>query len=609
MSVYDAHNHLPSLPSTNDFSGPNTNLADFLSSLPPSDDSPLDTTLYHSRSWPSHTLQNAGIHSNNHIDPSYMLPQQETIALQNANSRLEAQNTSEFLKSLARLASMFASAQTSPLTTQSLPTTTQPTYSSPSTVSPVSTKDGPPTKRIKLDTRAPQASTLSGVDFPKVRWWKQRTYQDWIESPKIIARGIINSQLPFLETEEGHPISKEEMSKVTKVCWRVWNTLHLKNAAPDSWGGASTDAIKLLIGELGAKFPWILASEDNWKIDRICILRYPSFMQNKHEREKKAAEVAAAAAQVKQEPTAPPALEVRPISAQDKGKQKDTGDAYAEDFALNAAKAAEFGADDDDAEDTDRMRLSDGLVSIPEVGSPFAPRLPSVGPSQASGSHIKPASGSTRVPTSAQPVSNLPASSPGRLSIPSPISTISSPGTISTPAPIQAPVPVPIPATVLAPTPVPTPTPTPAPILAPTPVPAPTPILAPTPTLAPTAVPSPAPTPAPIPAPTPASAVAQRTTAPRLTRASKTASTATARLKAMKPAKVHSGKTLAQHLYIIKKGQPTIEVFDQWWEALGEIGQEKYNGDTEKLISDKIWVNNTAGVIATIIASSLFYDT
>ncbi|EIW78815.1 hypothetical protein CONPUDRAFT_155534 [Coniophora puteana RWD-64-598 SS2] len=563
MSVYDAHNHLPSLPSTNDFSGPNTNLADFLSSLPPSDDSPLDTTLYHSRSWPSQTLQNAGIHSNNHINSSYMLLQQETISLRNANSRLEAQNASLnscnqlYAKSLARLTSTFASAQTSPLTTQSPPATTHPTCSSPSTVSPVSTKDGPPTKRIKLDTRALQAPKLSCADFPKVRWWKQRTYQDWIESPKIIARGIADSQLPFLETTEGHPISKEEMAKVTKVCRRVWNTLILKNAAPESWGAASTDAIELLTDELATKFPWILASEDNWKIERLCTIRYPSFMQAKREREKKAAEAAAAAGQVKQEPSAPPALEDRHPEVQGKGKEKDTSDAYAEDFALNTAEAEEFGVDEDELDDTDRTHSSNELLSIPEVGNPFTPRLPSVGPSQLPGAHSKPISVSSttsiRATTPARPAS---------VPVPAPV-----PAPISTPAPVQAPIPIPVPAP----------------------------------------VPVPAPAPTPPPAPTPAPTVAPEAARTRPVRAGKTATTTGGKL--LKPAKLRSGKTLAQHLYIKNKGAVTIEDFTRWWATLGEKGQETYNTDAEKLIEDKIWVNNTAGVIATTIASSTFYDT
>ncbi|EIW75403.1 hypothetical protein CONPUDRAFT_158866 [Coniophora puteana RWD-64-598 SS2] len=441
MNLFDSVDQLPALNAHQDFLPANT--------VAPSD-SLVGGYGNQLRSWNQNQNQYQSYSNSSNVpfNTAYMLLQNETYALRTAKANLEKQNAS-LISCNQTLANALARLSATPNSGHGVKRPSEPhssdtiiiSSSPPSSTTSLSVTEGPPQKRIKLEKKAPSAPKRTRADFPNVKWWEEDVYDRWIESAAVVSRGILDTQLPFLETELGKPISKQEMGKLMRACRTIWHTLDVEGIAPESWGLASSHALGRFTDELVALFPWILASDDNWKIVRLARIRYPSFMQNQRDRKKKAAAAAAlvVAVQVKQEPVSSPSAEVQPLEAKDKGKAKATDDdAYAEDFALNTAEAQLHGVDVDDAGDQELF---------PEVGSPFAPSgaLPEAGPSrrqprsvQAPGSSISTASRSSVAPLS----------SPAPLPVPLPVLLTSVPDSL--PASALVPEPASEPASELA---------------------------------------------------------------------------------------------------------------------------------------------------------------
>ncbi len=117
-----------------------------------------------------------------------------------------------------------------------------------------------------LEAAPPQ---LEQDDFPQIKFWFRR---DWS------TRGDNDLELKiFVETEDGNIVSETRMDDIRKYARNLWEIFLDEGTAPPRWGEAKPHISQRFRRLMCAQFPELRFCDNNWKVDHIATLHYPSW--------------------------------------------------------------------------------------------------------------------------------------------------------------------------------------------------------------------------------------------------------------------------------------------------------------------------------------------
>ncbi|KAF9232039.1 hypothetical protein BU15DRAFT_81694 [Melanogaster broomeanus] len=113
------------------------------------------------------------------------------------------------------------------------------------------------------------------LTHPKVRWWKRSTFDDFMLSPEGAVANL--GPAPYLETEDGKPVSPERLKAIRQTLRGAWTELANQGKAPQTWGMLSASASDLFNSLILTAHPLFQLAEDNWKLKMLATQSYPAW--------------------------------------------------------------------------------------------------------------------------------------------------------------------------------------------------------------------------------------------------------------------------------------------------------------------------------------------
>ncbi|KIK93747.1 hypothetical protein PAXRUDRAFT_144374, partial [Paxillus rubicundulus Ve08.2h10] len=133
--------------------------------------------------------------------------------------------------------------------------------------------NNPHTDPLLLTTSSePRPTHLS---HPKVQFWSHADYKAWKESPEYHAS--VRGTMPYLEDEDGQPISASELAEIRKTLRTGWHELVDRRLAPQSWGQLSASGCKIFHSLVESTHPIFKLGESGWKLNKLVTNDYASW--------------------------------------------------------------------------------------------------------------------------------------------------------------------------------------------------------------------------------------------------------------------------------------------------------------------------------------------
>jgi hypothetical protein len=123
------------------------------------------------------------------------------------------------------------------------------------------------------DTVRPSPQT-----HPKVRFWNKSDFVKWLDSPE--ADHTNRGKLPFLEDENGNPISGVMVEPIRKALRAAWSELASRDLAPPSWGKLTASGVQLMNSIMENAYPLFKLANNGWKLDYLATSSYSSWHRN-----------------------------------------------------------------------------------------------------------------------------------------------------------------------------------------------------------------------------------------------------------------------------------------------------------------------------------------
>ncbi|KAI6155005.1 hypothetical protein BKA82DRAFT_22332 [Pisolithus tinctorius] len=127
---------------------------------------------------------------------------------------------------------------------------------------------GPPT----LDER-----TLK-EKHPAVRFWTKVDYDAFTLSPE--SQGLDRGKAPWLELENGDPLTSQQLSAVRTTLRSAWAELVQRKLALPTWTKVSTSGKELIYKIMVKKHPLFALDNDGFKLEMLCVTDYPKWHKN-----------------------------------------------------------------------------------------------------------------------------------------------------------------------------------------------------------------------------------------------------------------------------------------------------------------------------------------
>ncbi|KAF9228562.1 hypothetical protein BS17DRAFT_839504 [Gyrodon lividus] len=99
---------------------------------------------------------------------------------------------------------------------------------------------------------------------PKVCWWKQSQFDKFVLSPEDAVAKL--GSVPYLETEDGEPISNKSLKAIRQTLRGAWTELANQGKAPQMWGILCISGSELFTSLMEAAHPIFKLVEDSWKL-------------------------------------------------------------------------------------------------------------------------------------------------------------------------------------------------------------------------------------------------------------------------------------------------------------------------------------------------------
>lgn len=113
---------------------------------------------------------------------------------------------------------------------------------------------------------------------PNIRFWHRVDYDSWLDSPaaKRAQRGTV----PFLEDEDGQPITAKMLKAIREGCRAAWAELVVRDIAPSTWARLCSTGNLVVRQMMERDFPIFRLDSDGWKLKLLCTNDYPNWRKN-----------------------------------------------------------------------------------------------------------------------------------------------------------------------------------------------------------------------------------------------------------------------------------------------------------------------------------------
>ncbi|KIK74740.1 hypothetical protein PAXRUDRAFT_174823 [Paxillus rubicundulus Ve08.2h10] len=111
--------------------------------------------------------------------------------------------------------------------------------------------------------------------YPKVRWWKQSQFDEFVLSPEGTVAKL--GSVPYLETEDGEAVSNKSLKVICQTLCGAWTKLANHGKAPQTWWTLSASGSELFTLLMEAAHPLFKLAEDSWKLKTLTTYPYPSW--------------------------------------------------------------------------------------------------------------------------------------------------------------------------------------------------------------------------------------------------------------------------------------------------------------------------------------------
>ncbi|KAG1797245.1 hypothetical protein EV424DRAFT_1546678 [Suillus variegatus] len=115
------------------------------------------------------------------------------------------------------------------------------------------------------------------ISHPKVRFWLRSDYDRWLDNPMAQRTNGNRGTAPYLEDENGSPISSATLKSIRRGCRGVWAELVVKKLAPPTWARLCATGQKLVRTFMEKEFPIFRLDMDGWKLSLLCTTDYPNW--------------------------------------------------------------------------------------------------------------------------------------------------------------------------------------------------------------------------------------------------------------------------------------------------------------------------------------------
>lgn len=132
----------------------------------------------------------------------------------------------------------------------------------------------------------PRRTAYRKEDVPHIKFWTRKDYDaaKAIASAKVIKTLDGDSRLPFMEHEDGTPISEDEAKQMRQTARGVFIHLMSQGSAPEKWGQVSVVSQDFFFNVVAERFPFAAMGEDMWKMQLLATICYPSWHRNNKEK-------------------------------------------------------------------------------------------------------------------------------------------------------------------------------------------------------------------------------------------------------------------------------------------------------------------------------------
>ena len=156
----------------------------------------------------------------------------------------------------------------------------------------------------QIQLSKPPLTALTRANYPKVKYWTEKAYSKARESICGDTNGFAQEKksrgrprkssesdddddasdaCPWLETEDGMPITKDRLADIRKKLWRLFGSLLAGKIAPDTWGNASELAHQFVHLEMSHVFIEFCLCDGGWKLEKLITLKYPGWSRPRKE--------------------------------------------------------------------------------------------------------------------------------------------------------------------------------------------------------------------------------------------------------------------------------------------------------------------------------------
>ena len=125
---------------------------------------------------------------------------------------------------------------------------------------------------LKTPLAPPQ---LDEEDYPNARFWTAQEWQKYVNDQMDYGNTL--GKLGFICDEDGNPVLKERIKKMTEAAKKLWSDLYRHRYDPDTWRCVEMRADKYYINSMCIAFPELRLCADNWKAQSLATIRYPDW--------------------------------------------------------------------------------------------------------------------------------------------------------------------------------------------------------------------------------------------------------------------------------------------------------------------------------------------
>ncbi|KIO01813.1 hypothetical protein M404DRAFT_28315 [Pisolithus tinctorius Marx 270] len=113
---------------------------------------------------------------------------------------------------------------------------------------------------------------------PAIHFWTKVDYDAFTLSPE--SQGLNRGKAPWLELENGDPLTSQQLSAVQTTLHSAWAELVQCKLAPPTWTKVSTSGKELVYKIMVKKHPLFALDNDGFKLEMLCVTDYPKWCKN-----------------------------------------------------------------------------------------------------------------------------------------------------------------------------------------------------------------------------------------------------------------------------------------------------------------------------------------